>query len=315
MTPSCRALLALVLSCPVTACSIAVEGTHEEAATDAPAQSVLLPASTPSPTSAPQPESERSEAQVTPIAEPKRAPAAAPACPLGMVKVDSFCIDRYEAHLVSRAEDGSEVRHAHFERPEAGARYEARSVASVMPQAYISRVESEAACHNAGKRLCSMREWRRACEGSAHTTYPYGRFREEGRCNTGKPHLLTLRFGGNPGAWTVAHFNDPSLAQEPNFLAKTGAYEGCLSDAGVADLVGNLHEWVSDTATATLRARLASDGIQRAFQYWSPGNGVFMGGFFSTQGELGPGCSFTTIAHEPSYHDYSTGFRCCADEG
>jgi formylglycine-generating enzyme len=38
-----------------------------------------------------------------------------------------------------------------------------------------------------------------------------------------------------------------------------------------------------------------------------------MGGFYSTHGELGPGCTFTTIAHEPRYHDYSTGFRCCAD--
>jgi hypothetical protein len=38
-----------------------------------------------------------------------------------------------------------------------------------------------------------------------------------------------------------------------------------------------------------------------------------MGGFFSTHEQLGPGCKYVTYAHEPSYHDYSTGFRCCAD--
>ena len=27
----------------------------------------------------------------------------------------------------------------------------------------------------------------------------------------------------------------------------------------------------------------------------------------------GPGCLYTTTAHALPYHDYSTGFRCCAD--
>jgi hypothetical protein len=43
------------------------------------------------------------------------------------------------------------------------------------------------------------------------------------------------------------------------------------------------------------------------------GKGVFMGGFFSTTNEHGEGCEFVTMAHEPKYHDYSTGFRCCKD--
>ena len=61
-----------------------------------------------------------------------------------------------------------------------------------------------------------------------------------------------------------------------------------------------------------LRA-LDAEGVHRQFQYVQVGNGVFMGGFYSTRGELGPGCSFTTVAHDAHYHDYSTGFRCCRD--
>lgn len=236
-----------------------------------------------------------------------------PGCPAGMARIERYCIDRHEAHLVARGPDGETTPHPHFRRPEEGVTYEARSEPGVWPQAYISRVEAEAACANAGKRLCTRREWQRACKGESNTTYPYGQRREAGRCNVEKPHLLTLRFGADPRRWAYAQFNDPSLDQEPGFLARTGDYAGCAGDAGVFDLVGNLHEWVSDTADGTLRARLDTEGIPRAFQYWSPGNGVFMGGFYSTQGELGPGCTFTTIAHEPGYHDYSTGFRCCAD--
>jgi len=41
------------------------------------------------------------------------------------------------------------------------------------------------------------------------------------------------------------------------------------------------------------------------------GHGIFMGGFFSTKSQHGAGCRFITIGHDPTYHDYSTGFRCC----
>lgn len=241
-------------------------------------------------------------------------PAPKPACPDAMVRVEGFCIDRWEAHLVHRDAAGQLRRHPHFERPEQDVTYEARSASGVFPQAYISRVESESACAAAGKRLCSRREWQRACKGTKNSTYPYGLRVQPGRCNADKPHLLTWMFGADPRRWTYAMFNDPSLSREPGFLARSGDYADCTTDAGVHDMVGNLHEWVSDTADATFRARVDSEGIPRAFQYWNPRNGVFMGGFYSTHGELGPGCTFTTIAHEPGYHDYSTGFRCCAEQ-
>ena len=230
-----------------------------------------------------------------------------------MAHVDGGCIDRWEATLVERRADGSFSPHAHAERPKEGVTYEARSVAGVLPQAYVSRDDATAACANAGKRLCSDDEWQRACEGEARTLYPYGKTREPGRCNIDKPHLLTLLFGANANAWRYEDFNDPRLDQEPGFLAKTGEFDACVSDAGAYDLVGNLHEWVSDTVDREFLAKFAVDNAARSWQPSAAGNGVFMGGFFSTREENGPGCRFVTVAHEPGYHDYSTGFRCCAD--
>ena len=118
-------------------------------------------------------------------------------------------------------------------------------------------------------------------------------------------------YGTNPRAWTYEAFNDPKLDQEPGFLANSGEYENCASSEGVFDMVGNLHEWVSDTVSQQFGEAFEAEDVHRKKQPWRPGNGIFMGGFFSTTSEHGPGCKFTTIAHEPRYHDYSTGFRCC----
>lgn len=236
-----------------------------------------------------------------------------PSCPADMAPVGDFCIDRYEAHLVTGDGDALAV-HPYFQRPEPGVRYLARSAAGVFPQAYISRVEAEAACVAAGKRLCTRREWMRACRGQGVHRYPYGPRGERGRCNTGKPHLLREVFGDHPpGGWSYEkHFNSPDLDQTPGFLARSGDYAGCASELGVHDMVGNLHEWVSDKVDRALVQRMELENTTRREQPWHEGNGVFMGGFFSTTSELGSGCYFTTIAHEPTYHDYSTGFRCCA---
>ncbi|MFT3770848.1 MAG: SUMF1/EgtB/PvdO family nonheme iron enzyme [Minicystis sp.] len=234
-------------------------------------------------------------------------------CPEGMVKIGRFCVDRWEAHLVVRGASGEITPLPFFARPPEDGAYEARTAEGAYPQGYISRVEAARACKNAGKRLCSMAEWQRACWGKLGTSYPYGKHLEPDRCNMAKPHLLSIRHGADSRKWTYEAFNDPSLDREPGFLAAAGTYAQCTSDSGTFDMVGNLHEWVSDTVDEELIEKLSAEPVERKTQSWRPGNGVFMGGFFSTHEQLGPGCKYVTYAHEPSYHDYSTGFRCCAD--
>ena len=230
-----------------------------------------------------------------------------------MVQIGRSCIDRYEAHLVE-AGDGGDVVHPYFERPSQGVQYRAVSSAGVFPQAYINRLEAQQACDNAGKRLCSLFEWYRACQGPRGFIYPYGNNETSGKCNSSKGHLLSRFFGTNPKHWKYEdHFNSPMLDQQPGFLARTGEYASCVSGYGVADLVGNLHEWISDKVDASLPTKipLQEDILKKVGP--RTGNAIFMGGFFSTTSEHGKGCRFVTIGHEARYHDYSTGFRCCRD--
>jgi formylglycine-generating enzyme required for sulfatase activity len=229
-----------------------------------------------------------------------------------MAPIGRACIDRYEARLLVKQPDGSLAPHPPHQRPE-GTEFVAESRAGVKPQAFISQLEASLACANAGKRLCSVSEWYGACSSGRKTTYPYGAEFVAGRCNVGKPHLLSRLHGSNPRGWGYADFNDPKLALAPGFLALTGEYSGCATPEGVHDLVGNLHEWVSDKVDRSLPEKLPVAMVIRRRIGRNAGNGIFMGGFYSNTDEHGPGCTYTTAAHNTRYHDYSTGFRCCSD--
>jgi formylglycine-generating enzyme len=233
-------------------------------------------------------------------------------CPSNMVALSArVCIDRYEAHLLDADTGGV---HPHDRVPDPARPYRAAVAAGVFPQGYVSRRQAAVACKRAAKRLCSLAEWQSACLGKRHWKYPYGNKEKSGLCNNGKAHLLEKLFGRDPAAWTYdGALNSPKLAREPGFLSKTGTYKECKTEDGVHDMVGNLHEWVSTPADVATVSKLRRMPFYRRKQPWHPKNGIFVGGFYSNRNELGPGCHYVTFAHRPSYHDYSTGFRCCSD--
>jgi hypothetical protein len=200
-------------------------------------------------------------------------------CPAGMVRVDVFCIDRFEASL-----EGWSPYFNPGAAPPA-----ARSLRGAVPQAYISGVQAGAACAAAGKRLCTDAEWLRACGGPAGTTYPYGDTLAPGACNDARAvHPAVEYFGTtDPSIWSM--LDHPCLDQLPDSLDPAGANAACVAAEGAYDLMGNLHEWTADPA------------------------GTFRGGFYVDTVINGPGCLYATTAHDASYWDYSTGFRCCAD--
>ena len=221
--------------------------------------------------------------------------AIASGCPDGMVLIETFCVDAYEAYVVELDDAGAESPHSPYDVVD-GVVVRAKVAGDVVPQGYISQVQATAACENAGKRLCTAEEFSLACRGPDPANwYPYGgETHEPGYCNEGKGSSVAKFFGNDPSTWTYADFNDPILNQWDGGLARTGEYVKCVSPYGVHDCVGNLHEWGADPPDQN-------------------GHGRFRGGFYGDAEENGPGCLYVTSAHEPTYHDYSTGFRCCAD--
>ncbi len=212
-----------------------------------------------------------------------------------MVRIDAYCVDRFEARVVQVLPDGGVLPHDPLYVLDAGT-FRAIVEQGKKPQGYISQLQSAAACAEAGKRLCTATEFAQACRGpDAGNYYPYGgTTRIPGACNEGKGSSMVLFFGTNPALWTYAEFNDPRLNAWDGGLYETGSFPLCVSPYGVYDCVGNLHEWGADAPDVN-------------------GHGRFRGGFYGDAEINGHGCLYVTSAHEPSYHDYSTGFRCCAD--
>lgn len=117
-------------------------------------------------------------------------------CPGSMIRLeaeDTYCIDRYEF-------------------PGAGSK----------PRTNVTWFEAKSLCEDQGKRLCTLREWRRSC-GSK---YPWGGSWDPNQCNT---------------------------ADEAGFgrsLRPTGKQKSCRSYSGAYDMVGNAFEWTSDQKVA-----------------------------------------------------------------
>jgi hypothetical protein len=234
---------------------------------------------------------------------PEDASARGKGCPAGMAFVSQrlfapdeapdavlpdYCVDRYEGSLVEITPEG-ERAFSPYETVK-GRHVRAVSRAGVTPQAYVSRNEADAACRASHKRLCTEAEWTRACRGKKPTKFPYGDERKAGYCNdSGVPPLATYYPGGGPEAFGPDAMNDPRLNALPGTVSHTGAHTHCKSSWGTYDMVGNVHEWIDDPA------------------------GTFLGGYYLDTHINGDGCAYKTTAHDAAYHDYSTGFRCCAD--
>lgn len=219
-------------------------------------------------------------------------------CPVGMVHVrdamlpsGEVCIDAWEAALEEQI-GGSWVAASPYDTVD-GRPVRAVPAQGTVPQAYISGDEAEAACQAAGKRLCSSEEWLSACQGPEQWTWPYASSYVDWACNDHYPgsHPVVDYFGTVDGVWDMEHMNDPGINQQPDTVAAGGAYTACVSAWGAFDMHGNLHEWVSDA------------------------DGSFRGGFYADAEINGQGCTYVTTAHGRDYHDYSTGFRCCAEAG
>jgi formylglycine-generating enzyme len=237
---------------------------------------------------------------VEPVLPPEVASDAAPLasaspCPAEMALVDDrVCVDRWEGSLVELAPDGERPWSPFAAVDGQDGRVRAASLPGVIPQGYISGQQAVAACSASGKRLCTSEEWQRACRGPENTPFPYGSTRQRGTCNDDVRRVHPVAEVGalldikRSELWTRG-MNNPLINQLPQSLLPTGERAECTNAYGVFDMVGNLHEWVDDPS------------------------GTFRGGYYMDTTQNGDGCGYATTAHGFTYHDYSTGFRCCMD--
>jgi formylglycine-generating enzyme required for sulfatase activity len=151
------------------------------------------------------------------------------------------------------------------------------SAPGAVPQGYISGAQASAACAAAGKRLCTRTEWEAACRGASQWVYPYGNTRQPGVCNDARDVHPAVEYYGTSDSWIYSELDHPCLNQLPDSLDRTQANPGCVTPEGFYDLMGNLHEWISDPA------------------------GTFKGGFYVDTVINGNGCLYTTTAHTFSY--------------
>lgn len=208
-------------------------------------------------------------------------------CPAGMALIQGrFCIDRWEASL----ETTSGEAHSPYQSV-GGEKLRATTASGQVPQGYISMNEAGAACQRSGKRLCSTAEWLDACAGSSKRplrSYPYGNEEKADACNADQPGSPTRVLHHGRHKTDSYWMNDPRINQLGGTVAPTGSFNQCVSPEGVYDLVGNLLEWTQGDRP------------------------LLMGGYYLDSHENGDGCRYVTMRHGADYHDYSTGFRCCA---
>ncbi len=151
----------------------------------------------------------------------------------------------------------------------------------LIPATRMSWFAARDACAAAGKRLCTEEEWVSACQGAAAvddnhngqyaddmiegTAYPYGDYHEPDRCWDDK--------------------------QGEKFRpVYTGEMPGCVGDAGIYDLTGNVEEWVGE----------------------SPEHAVLLGGGWDTK-EDHARCYRRNDSFGAAYSSPRTGFRCCSN--
>ena len=128
-------------------------------------------------------------------------------CPVDMVKLDMFCIDKYEYP-------------------------NEYGMAPLVMQSYE---DAELSCFSVDKRICKESEWERACHSNDSRPWSRGFTPERKSCNNGHEWV--------PWSFNPNGKNDKEVARLLR-SSPSGYYPKCQTPEGVFDLDGNVEEWV-----------------------------------------------------------------------
>lgn len=156
------------------------------------------------------------------------------------------------------------------------------SLPGVVPSAYITWFQAQAACQNSAKRLPSNAEWQAAVLGTPDP-------------------------GADDGTTDCNSTSQPG--QEPTL---TGSRSACKSESGAYDMVGNEYEWVAEwVQRSTGCSAWNSTGDTQCFlgaaTTGEPGALIRGGSFFSGT-QAGPLAVDSSLS--PSGSTNRNGFRC-----
>ena len=147
--------------------------------------------------------------------------------------------------------------------------------AGEVPTVGLTWSNARDACAEAGKRLCTAKEWEDACAGPTRTRWPYGDRPIDGACAT----MQTT-------------------------IKASGVHLACASHAGVHDLVGNVWEWTATPLDAPVLAPPDGGDLHE-----------IRGGAFSSddiKATCLPGEGYPLAPAAAVFPD--VGFRCCRGE-
>ena len=163
-------------------------------------------------------------------------------------------------------------------------KYEASDNEGDIPPVMVSWNQAKLKCEADNKRLCYDREWTFACEGEEALPYPYGLIRDPSACNIDK--LQRSGFDASRAKM------DPQTIQWLDQRVPSGSMSKCVSTFGVYDMTGNVDE-------ATINS------------YGKPYQNALKGGHWVLGARNR--CRPSTVAHNESFANYESSYRCCKD--
>lgn len=263
-------------------------------------------------------------------------------CPANMSYIDKlggFCIDQYEASVPGQCSNvgtncamtgwagycaGSCVPDSGSFGDTAGTGTTANATSrpNVAPLASISQNQAKKLCTNAGKHLCTSKEWLAAANllgriynlptGASGAYMPNGNSDTAANCNTNS-------------------FCTVNASTASNRVCLSGSRTDCHSQEGVYDMVGNVWEWTNETvdvtnpggganwyyinttngnwslSSAADNGKYGLDGTY--FPVTTTGRAVPRGGLWFSAGNAGLFSVY--LDNAPTFVVNNIGFRCC----